>query len=379
MEVPVAVVVQAAQQRGGQRALAAPAPELAIPDQTAIQEGQPRPTAVLAPEGLRGMSAPLIFFLAPRAATIWQPKAEPPFLQTDMKQTILTFLCSLALMAAGFAQTTISGLGTMADPLASGDILPFTDVSDTTESVNGTTKKATMTQVQTFVMTSAKLVSLTTNGFVKTSGGDGTLSVDTATYLATTGNGSSLTNIPTSIAGTSNEITASAATGAVTLSAHAALTRDTEWDTLAEVETAMGSINILAATEIDTFAEWAALTEVPETIILAVSDETTALTTGAAKVTFRMPFAMTLTAVRASVGTAPTGSTISIGINETAGSVLSTDLTIDVSEKTSTTAATAAVISDSALADDAEITIDIDQVGSTIAGAGLKVTLIGTR
>jgi hypothetical protein len=49
-----------------------------------------------------------------------------------------------------------------------------------------------------------------------------------------------------------------------------------------------------------------------------------------------------------------------------------------VSEKTSTTAATPAVISDSAIADDAELTIDIDQIGSTIAGAGLKITLIGT-
>jgi hypothetical protein len=32
-----------------------------------------------------------------------------------------------------------------------------------------------------------------------------------------------------------------------------------------------------------------------------------------------------------------------------------------------------------ALTDDAEITIDIDQVGSTVAGTGLKVYLIGTR
>jgi hypothetical protein len=37
------------------------------------------------------------------------------------------------------------------------------------------------------------------------------------------------------------------------------------------------------------------------------------------------------------------------------------------------------VISDSALADDAEITIDIDQIGGTVAGAGLKVWLIGVR
>ena len=118
---------------------------------------------------------------------------------------------------------------------------------------------------------------------------------------------------------------------------------------------------------------------VPCEFIVACSDETTAITTGTAKVTFRAPYAFTLTAVRASVTTAPTGSTIVIDINEAGVSVLSTKLSIDASEKTSTTAATAAVISDSAIADDAEITIDFDQVGSTIAGAGVKVTLIGTH
>jgi len=113
-------------------------------------------------------------------------------------------------------------------------------------------------------------------------------------------------------------------------------------------------------------------------IPIAVSDETTALTIGTAKVTFRMPFAMTLTAVRASVTTAPTGSVLTVDINEAGNTILSTKLTIDATEKTSTTAATVAVISDTALADDAEMTIDIDTVGSTIAGAGLKVYLIGT-
>lgn len=113
-------------------------------------------------------------------------------------------------------------------------------------------------------------------------------------------------------------------------------------------------------------------------IPIACSDETTALTTGAGKVTFRMPFAFTLTGVRASVTTAPTGAAISIGINEGGASILSTDLTIDAGEKTSTTATTPAVISDPDLADDAEITIDLDQVGSTVAGAGLKVYLIGS-
>lgn len=116
-----------------------------------------------------------------------------------------------------------------------------------------------------------------------------------------------------------------------------------------------------------------------ESIIIACSDETTALTAGTAKVTFRMPYAFTLTAVRASVTTAPTGSVLTVDINENGTSILSTKLTIDATEKTSTTAATPPVISDSALADDAEITIDIDAVGGTIAGAGLKVVLIGSR
>jgi hypothetical protein len=112
---------------------------------------------------------------------------------------------------------------------------------------------------------------------------------------------------------------------------------------------------------------------------IACSDETTDLTAGTAKATFRMPHAMTLTAVRASVSVAPTGSVLTVDINEAGTTILSTKLTIDASEKTSTTAATPAVISDSALADDAEITIDIDGVGSTVAGAGLKVWLIGVR
>lgn len=116
-----------------------------------------------------------------------------------------------------------------------------------------------------------------------------------------------------------------------------------------------------------------------EYLVCAASDESTALTTGTAKVTFRMPYAMTLSGVRCSLTTAQTsGSIFTVDINEGGTTILSTKLTIDNTEKTSTTAATAAVISDVNLADDAEITIDIDQVGDGTA-MGLKITLIGTR
>ena len=117
---------------------------------------------------------------------------------------------------------------------------------------------------------------------------------------------------------------------------------------------------------------------ITESFIIAASDETTALSTGTAKATFRMPYAFTLTGVRASVGTAPVGSVITVDINEAGSSILSTKITIAAGSKTSV-GGTAPVISDSALADDAEITIDIDTVGSSTAGAGLKVTLIGNQ
>lgn len=116
-----------------------------------------------------------------------------------------------------------------------------------------------------------------------------------------------------------------------------------------------------------------------EVILLACSDETTDLTTGTAKVTFRCPFAFTITGVSASVSTAPVGSTIICDINEGGTTILSTKLSIDASEKTSTTAASAAVISDASIAADAEITVDIDQIGSSTAGTGLKVKLDGYR
>lgn len=115
----------------------------------------------------------------------------------------------------------------------------------------------------------------------------------------------------------------------------------------------------------------------PEVLGIALSDEATAITTGAAKVTMRMPFAMNLTAVRGSLTTASSSGIPTVDINEGGATVLSTKLTIDAGELTSTTAATPAVISDAALADDAEITFDVDVAGT--GAKGLKVWLIGTR
>jgi hypothetical protein len=50
---------------------------------------------------------------------------------------------------------------------------------------------------------------------------------------------------------------------------------------------------------------------------------------------------------------------------------------IDDGETSSSTSAAPAVISDASIAANATVSIDVDQVGSSTAGAGLKVVLVG--
>lgn len=116
-----------------------------------------------------------------------------------------------------------------------------------------------------------------------------------------------------------------------------------------------------------------------EHIIVACSDETTIIDAGTGKTTFRMPHAFTLTAIRASLSVAQaSGNIFTVDINKNGSTILSTKLTIDNTEKTSVTAATPPVMSSTAVADDDEISIDVDQIGNGTA-QGLKVTLIGYR
>ena len=92
----------------------------------------------------------------------------------------------------------------------------------------------------------------------------------------------------------------------------------------------------------------------------------------------RMPFAFELSELpRAFCNTAPTGANLQFDITEAGSTIFSTKLEIDATEKTSTTATTPCVLSDTTLADDAIISFNCDQIGSTVAGAGVKLVLIG--
>lgn len=118
---------------------------------------------------------------------------------------------------------------------------------------------------------------------------------------------------------------------------------------------------------------------------VAASDETTVLTTGANKVVFNMPRAMSVANVFAYVRTASTSGLITIDINEdtdaegagASSSIMNvTKLTIDQGERRSSTAATPPVISDASLAQHSEMSIDIDGAGAN--ATGLKVCFVGT-
>jgi hypothetical protein len=113
---------------------------------------------------------------------------------------------------------------------------------------------------------------------------------------------------------------------------------------------------------------------------VALSDEATAITTGTAKVTMRAPYAFSITSIpRASLSTVSSSGIPTVDINVAGSSILTNKLTIDASEKTSTTAATAATLTNNPtnVSDDAEITFDIDVAGT--GAKGLKVTIFHTK
>ena len=118
-------------------------------------------------------------------------------------------------------------------------------------------------------------------------------------------------------------------------------------------------------------------------LVIACGDETTAIDATGQKLSFRMPYAMTLNAgsagITGSLVTAGTGVNLfTVDINEAGSTILSTKLTFDATETTSKSAATPVVISDTALAANSIITIDVDQLDSGGVAAGLKISLIGT-
>lgn len=86
---------------------------------------------------------------------------------------------------------------------------------------------------------------------------------------------------------------------------------------------------------------------------------------------------ITLVSVHASVQTAPTGQAMIVDIHAGGTTVMSTNkITIDAGETDTSTAATAPALTTTDISADTEILIIADQVGSSVAGAGLVVDIV---
>ena len=113
-------------------------------------------------------------------------------------------------------------------------------------------------------------------------------------------------------------------------------------------------------------------------------------TTGTNKISFHIDYDFYLETVTlefdpVASGAGPTGSSFIVDINvadidgTSLATILSTKLSVDAGEYHSSTAATPTVISTNAIAQYKFISLDIDQIGGTLAGKGGYVTLNGFR
>jgi hypothetical protein len=112
-----------------------------------------------------------------------------------------------------------------------------------------------------------------------------------------------------------------------------------------------------------------------EFIEFAVSDETTTLTTGNAKITFRLPYAATFYQIpRANLNTVSSSGNVVVDVKVGGTSILSTNkLTINANSKTSVGSTPTIALATTTASDDAEVTIDITSAGT--GAKGLKVIL----
>ena len=192
----------------------------------------------------------------------------------------------------------------------------------------------------------------------------------TSPILTTPALGTPASGVATNLTGTAASLTAGNATIAANVTTNANLTGDV---------TSVGNAATIPALTIT--KAMTAVAAKTEHIGIALGDESTVLSAASTTVpvvTLHTPYGFTLTDVKVGCTVAPTGaSLLTIDVHEAGTTVLSTKVTVDATEKTSGTAATAPVISDSALAEDSLIEIFVDQLDTDNVAAGVKVYLIG--
>jgi len=273
---------------------------------------------------------------------IWVDTATPNVLKfTDDADTDFT-IANTAMKLDAFAATTSAELASIISNETGSSLLVFNTSPTLVTPVLGTPSSGNLTNCTAYPGDS----SLTTTGTISSGTWEGTT-------VAVNQGGSGVT----SSTGTTNVVLSNSptlVTPALGTPASGVLTN----------ATGLPLAGLLATAKQETFS-------------FAISDNTTALTTGT-KFTWYVPYALTLTDIQASVLTAPTDATLIIDVHDAGTTIMTTDkLDIETGEFHTKDAATQPALTDTALATGAKIEFIVDQIGSTVAGAGAVVYLVG--
>lgn len=110
-------------------------------------------------------------------------------------------------------------------------------------------------------------------------------------------------------------------------------------------------------------------------IVNLTADETTSAVAATGVWNIRAPYAMEIQDVRVSALTAPTGDYLGVDVLVDVASIFSTKPQIDAGDFSNVTSGTPYVFSNTTVGNDSLISVNIDQVGSTVAGAGVKLII----
>jgi len=182
--------------------------------------------------------------------------------------------------------------------------------------------------------------------------------------------------LPQAIAG-GNAGVMSGADKAVIDSTSGTNTGDEVVATTGEVDTGTDNIKYLSASALNGSAPTIKATNISELVdiyVVSVSAIAGDLAVDTTVDSLLIRYAGTITEVSGSVETAPTGAGIIIDIHKNGTTIMTTDkIVIDATEDDSKDSATQPTLTTTAIASGDKLSFDIDQIGSTITGAGGKV------
>lgn len=111
-----------------------------------------------------------------------------------------------------------------------------------------------------------------------------------------------------------------------------------------------------------------------ETVIFTLTEGNAFVGTDLATIEY-FPYNAIITELILSVKTAPTGSNLIADLNLNNTSILSTKISIDATERDSTTATTPYVLSSTTISKGDRLSADIDQIGATISGNNVQLII----